>query len=111
MRDAGSDRGDLHKRAVYAKDLILEADEGEKNGLAKYGAFDPERDKRILAREAIEEIRDAYVYMRFVQRKYPILMVQAIEVQRRLLDAYIALRALESEERRAIEGSSGKVAV
>lgn len=111
MREAREDRRDVLERALYGKDLIFEADAGEKAGLAKYGAFDPKRDTRILSREAIEEIRDAFVYMRFVTRKHPVLMVGAAKVQRRLLDAYIALRELETEERRLCESPAGTLAV
>lgn len=115
MREANRDCRELRKRPVskesYAVALIMEAVKGEQEGLVKYGPFDPVNDKRILSREANDEMRDAFNYMSFLKRKRPDLKDDAMDAQRKILDAYIALRQLEDRERGIIEADPSQVQI
>ena len=68
-------------------------------GLATYGEFQPESDKRVLAHEAIEEALDIGSYLDFLEQKHPTLSGRIQKIRANTILLYGELRTLEDSER------------
>lgn len=67
-------------------------------GLATYGEFAPLSDKRVLSREAVEEVLDVGSYMEMLEEKHPSLRPSIQKIRVRAIVLYGELLKLEQEE-------------
>jgi hypothetical protein len=88
----------LPSKTRLAEELVTLAERRRTQGLATYGDFDPENDKRILSREGIEELADCYNYLHFAKIKFPKFKNQIQKAQKKVFEAYVDLRFLENAE-------------
>ena len=76
-------------------------------GLATYGEFQPESDKRVLSHEAIEECLDIGSYLDFLEQKHPSLRLRIQKIRANTILLYGELKTLEEAERtQAREGDA-----
>ncbi|MFA6063988.1 MAG: hypothetical protein WC736_15475 [Gallionella sp.] len=93
-----SEKARADARLALLNEFVSLCEAGEVAGFATYGDFDPVADKRVLSREAIEEIRDAWNYMRFLELKRPELRSPIQKIRAKLVMLYGELRKLEEAE-------------
>jgi hypothetical protein len=74
-------------------------------GLAIYGEFIPEDDKRILSFEAIEECLDIGSYLSMCEEKHPSLRPRIQRIRANTILLYGELKSLEESER--TQGKAG----
>jgi hypothetical protein len=82
----------------FAEEYVHRAKAREFRGLAVYGEYDPQTDKRIMAVEAQNEVLDTYVYLKMLKKKHPVLRDEAISLQAKACALYADLRRLEEKE-------------
>ncbi len=85
-------------RVDLLNEFVPLCEAGETAGFAIYGDFEPTTDKRVLSREAIEEIRDAWNYMKFLELKRPGLRSPIQKIRAKLVMVYGELKKLEASE-------------
>ena len=101
----------LEKSAADARLALLNefmalCESGEVAGLAKYGEFDPATDKRCLSSEMIEELRDSWNYMKFLELKHPSLRSPVQKIRAKLVMLYGEARKLRELERGLVNRDS-----
>lgn len=67
-------------------------------GLSVYGEFCAATDKRVLSREATEEVLDVGSYMEMLEEKYPALQPKIQKIRAKAIILYGELLKLEQEE-------------
>jgi len=104
-------RKGLRAKAVENIALVKEFYDRYQNritaGLATYGEFDANSDKRLLSREAIEECLDIGSYLDFLEQKHPSLRLRIQKIRANTILLYGELKTLEEAERtQAREGDA-----
>jgi hypothetical protein len=94
----------LPSRIRLAEQFVTKAEARRIQGLATYGDFDPEKDKRTLSEEAIEEVVDAYNYLYFFIQKHPEHRQFTRKAKKKAFELYTILRHLKELETTTREG-------